>query len=307
MAALGLAHDLWQIAVCALLLGVAMDVYRPAIGAAVAEIVEPADRARAFGLLYWAVNLGVSVSGVLGGLLAERAWWLLFVLDALTCLVFAVLVARGVPESRAPRTEHDSTGYGEVLRDRLLLVLALVTLAGACVYIQAYVALPLSMHTDGLTPAVYGVVYAVNPLLIIAVQPLTFPALRSLPPVPLYVGSILVLGLGFFVTGFAHSAPAYALTVGVWTIGEIGFNAVAPTIGNAIAPDRLRGRYNGVIGLAYGGSAFIGPVLGAHALQAGRWVVWGGALVVSLASAAVAAAIGPAINRRMAQAQPATT
>ena len=72
LTALGLARRLWQIAVCALLLGVAMDVYRPAISAAVAEIVEPADRPRAFGLIYWAVNLGVSVSGVLGGLLASN-------------------------------------------------------------------------------------------------------------------------------------------------------------------------------------------------------------------------------------------
>ncbi|WP_426562677.1 MFS transporter [Angustibacter sp. McL0619] len=301
LAALGLADQLWTIAVCAFALGVAMDVYRPAIGAAVAEIVDPADRPRAFGLIYWAVNIGVSISGVLGGLLAERGWWLLFVLDALTCLVFAVLVARGVPESRAPRSEQDTSGYGEVLRDRLLLVLAAVTLAGACVYIQAYVALPLAMRADGLSPARYGLAYAVNPVLIIAVQPLTFPALRLLPPVPLYVGSILVLGTGFFLTGFAHSTAAYALTVGVWTIGEIGFNAVAPSIINAISPDRLRGRYNGVIGLAYGGSAFIGPILGAHALQAGRWTVWGGALVVSLVSAAAAAALGPALGRRMAR------
>ncbi|GAA4347716.1 MFS transporter [Angustibacter luteus] len=301
LAALGLARELWQIAVCAFLLGVAMDVYRPAISAAVAEIVEPADRPRAFGLIYWAVNLGVSVSGVLGGLLAERGWWLLFLLDAVTCVVFAVLVARGVPESRAPREEHDTSGYGEVLRDRLLLALGLLTLVGACVYIQAYVALPLAMRADGLSPARYGLAYAVNPVVIIAVQPFTFPQLRRLPPVPLYVGSILLLGAGFFLTGFAHSTLAYAGTIAVWSLGEIGVNSVAPTLINAISPDRLRGRYNGVIGLAYGGSAFIGPILGAYALQAGRWVVWGGALVASIACAGLAAALGPSLQRRMGQ------
>jgi MFS family permease len=120
--------------------------------------------------------------------------------------------------------------------------------------------------------------------------------------VPLYVGSILLLGAGFFLTGFAHSTLAYAATIAVWSLGEIGVNSVAPTLINAISPDRLRGRYNGVIGLAYGGSSFIGPVLGAYALQAGRWVVWGGTLVASLACAALAAALGPALKRRMSPA-----
>ena len=246
--------------------------------AAVAEIVEPADRPRAFGLIYWAVNLGVSVSGVLGGLLAERGWWLLFVLDAVTCVVFAVLVARGVPESRAPREEHDSGGYGEVLRDRLLLALALLTLVGACVYIQAYVALPLAMRADGLSPAMYGLVYAVNPVVIIAVQPLTFPllrraaagaAVRRLDP---GAGRRLLPDRVRPQHPGVRAAPSRS-----GRLGEIGVNSVAPTLINAISPDRLRGRYNGVIGLAYGGSAFIGPILGAYALQAGRWVVWGGA------------------------------
>ncbi|GAB3590416.1 MFS transporter [Angustibacter peucedani] len=298
MGALGLARPLPLIAVCALLLGLAIDVYRPAASAAVAEIVAPADRPRAFGLMYWAVNLGVSVSGVVGGLLAERGWWLLFALDAVTCLLFAVLVARGVPESRAAPEPGASGGYGEVLRDRLLLALTALTLVGACVYMQAYVALPLAMRGDGLSPAAYGLAYAVNPVVIIALQPLTFPALRTLPQVPLYVGSILVLGVGFFLTGFAHTLVAYGATVAVWTVGEIGFNAVAPSIVNAISPDHLRGRYNGMIGLAYGASALVGPVAGAHALEAGRWVVWGGALVLSLVAAAVGAAIGPALVRR---------
>jgi MFS family permease len=211
-----------------------------------------------------------------------------------------VLVARGVPETRGERHPDDSGGYGEVLRDRLLLALAGTTLASACVYAQAYVALPLSMRQDGLLPSAYGIAYAVNPVFIIAVQPWTFPLLRRLPHVPLYAFSMLVLGAGFFLTAFAHSLPAYAATVGVWTVGEIGFNAVGPTIVSTMAPDRLRGRYNGVIGLAYGGSALLGPLLGAHALQAGRWVVWGGALAVSAAAALAVLALGPALRRRAA-------
>ena len=96
-----MARPLWLIAASALLTGVAVDIYRPASSAAVADIIDPADRPRAFAIIYWAVNLGVSVSGVLGGLLAVHGWWILFALDAATSVVFALLIARGVPESLA--------------------------------------------------------------------------------------------------------------------------------------------------------------------------------------------------------------
>ena len=112
MGALGVARPLWLIAASALVVGVAVDVYRPASQAAVADLIDPADRPRAFAIIYWAVNLGVSVSGVLGGVLAAHGWWILFVLDAATSVVFAVLIARGVPETRPERAEPSRVATG---------------------------------------------------------------------------------------------------------------------------------------------------------------------------------------------------
>jgi MFS family permease len=296
---LGVSRPVWALGASAILVGLAMDIYRPAASAAVADLVSPAARPRAFALVYWAINLGVSVSGVLGGFLAERGWWLLFVLDALTCLAFAALIARGVPDVASAHPEHDSGGYGPVLRDRLAVMLSALTLVSACVYIQAYVTLPLAIARDGLPPSAYGIAYAVNPIAIIAIQPLTLGWLSARPPVTVFAASIAVLGAGFGLTGFAHSTVAYAATVFVWTMGEIAFNAVMPTIVNSIAPAHLRGRYNGLIGLAYGASALIGPLAGTAALEAGRWVVWGGCFAVSFAVAAAALAVAPAIGARM--------
>ena len=68
-----------------------------------------------------------------------------------------------------------------------------------------------------------------------------------------------MLGLGFGLTYFAHSTVAYGATVFVWTLGEIGFNALGPTIINTIAPESMRGRYNGLIGLAFGGASMVAP------------------------------------------------
>ena len=183
---LGVARPLWLIAVAAALYGLVVDMYRPAVAAVVADLVDPKDRVRAYALVYWAVNLGVSFSGLLGGVLALHGWWLLFALDAITCLGMAILIARGVPETRPERDEHDSGGYSEAVRDRLLLALTALTLVGATVYLQAYITLPLAMREDGLSPAAYGVAYAVNPIVVILVQPFTMRALTTLPRMRVY-------------------------------------------------------------------------------------------------------------------------
>ena len=297
---LGFSTALVPLAFFAAASGVMIDVYRPAVAALVADLVPPGERVRAFALLYWAVNLGVSIAAVLGGALASRGYWVLFVIDAATCLGFALLIARGVPETRPERTASaDGSGYGVALRDRLLLALAGTNLVGAAVYGQCFVTLPLAITADGLGPAAYGLVYAVNPVAVIVLQPLTLRWLSARPPVLVAAASSAVMGVGFGATAFASTVPAYALTVLVWTLGEIGFNAVAPALVADIAPADQRGRYNGVLGLSFGGAALIGPIAGTAVLQRfGEPALWSGCLVASLASAAGMLALGPALMRR---------
>ena len=168
LALLGVARPLWLIAVAAVLYGLVVDMYRPAVGAAVADLVDPKDRVRAYALVYWAVNLGVSFSGLLGGVLALHGWWLLFTLDAHHL--------RGLGRAHRAWRPRDPAGAGPSrrwrllrggLNDRLLLALVALTVVGADRLLQAYITLPLSMREDGLSPAAYGVAYAVNPIVVI--------------------------------------------------------------------------------------------------------------------------------------------
>ena len=89
-------------------------------------------------------------------------------------------------------------------------------------------------------------------------------------------------------------------------MGEIAFNAVVPTIVNSIAPAHLRGRYNGLMGLAFGASALIAPLIGTAALEAGRWVVWGGCFIAAALVGMAALSIRPIVTARMSAVDPAT-
>src|SRR5713101_8878159 len=81
-----------HIAAAAFLLGLFGLVYRSAESAAVADLVPEEGRVRAYGLLYWAGNIGFAVGSALGGWLSQRGWWLLFFGDAATTLIQAAVV-----------------------------------------------------------------------------------------------------------------------------------------------------------------------------------------------------------------------
>ena len=105
------------------LLGLTSNSARPAFSAMTTDIVAPEDRVRAFSLNYWAINLGFAIAPALGGLLAKAGYLTLFLADAATTLVFAVLVFLKVPESRPEVVVVEGERPGslaDVFRDRRL-------------------------------------------------------------------------------------------------------------------------------------------------------------------------------------------
>lgn len=301
---LGASEPLWLIAVATLAVGLTIDLYRPAASALIADLVAPEHRARAFGLQYWAVNLGVAIAVTVGGALAERSFELVFALDAATTVVCALVLLRSIPETRPtvpfPGPGAGGRGYGAVLRDPLLLTTIIGTLVYAVAIFQGFVTLPLVMRLDGYGPGDFGLIYAVNPVVILVVQPLVLPRLaaRSLPMVA--ATSLVVTGVGLGLNLVASTLPTYALAVAVWTLGEIGVTTVLPTLVAGLAPAALRGRYQGAFGLSFSAAFAIGPPLGGLVLaRLGAPPLWAGCLVLCLAAAALFRRAAPALERRL--------
>jgi MFS family permease len=306
MLQLGFARALWHIAASALLVGFCGDLFRPAQQATIADVVPPSDRTRAYGYVYWAVNLGFAGAAMIAGFMASRNFTLLFLGDAATTLLFGLLIFVGVPETHperhvAQRTRPDPTAP---LRDGVFMAFIVSQFVVMLVGAQGFSTLPVDMSRHGIANQTYGWLLAINGVLIVLLQPTAIRLVQRFPRARVLAVAAVLQGLGFGLTGVGHSAPWYAFTIVVWTAAELLYSPVAPTVVADLAPARLRGTYQGVFSMAWGASSCLAPLLGSLVLgRFGSTGLWSSCFAVCLAAMGMHLAAGPPRRRRLVQLQ----
>jgi MFS family permease len=265
VALLGFMHHPVAIAGAALLVGMASNASRPAVQAMMADIVRPEDRVRAFSLNYWAINLGFAVSSMGAGFVAEFSYLAGFLIEAGMTAICAVVVFMKLPESRPAvhKSEQptDDIGLGTVLRDGRFMSVVGLSFLVALIFQQGAVGLPVAMGEAGFTSADYGMAIAVNGVLIVALQIPVTRFIEHRDVKRLLVVSSLLAGYGFGLTAFAGSIGLFALTVCVWTLGEM-INAPTQTgLVVRLSPLHGRGRYQGMYTLSWSVAALIAPLM----------------------------------------------
>ncbi|MEU5782589.1 MDR family MFS transporter [Micromonospora lupini] len=304
MLALGLARDLWAVALGALLLGMFAEAARPAFGAMMIDVVPAKDRLRAFSLNYWAINLGFACAAVLAGLAAQADYLLLFVVDAGTMLITALIIFARVPETRhrgytVAATTAPRGALRTILTDRVFLGFVALNLFAAMVFLQHISMLPIAMGDSGLSPATYGSVIALNGLLIVVGQLFVPRLIRGRNRSQVLALAAVVMGVGFGLTAFAGSAWFYGLTVLIWTLGEMLNSPSNSTLIAELSPAELRGRYQGVFGLSWQIAGASAPILGGLVREhVGNAALWFGCAVIGVLTAVAHLASGPARERR---------
>ena len=310
MITLGLARDLALISIAMFVVGFFTDLYRPAVGAAIADLVPSESRTRAYGYNYWAINLGSAVAPILTGLMAGYNYLILFVADALTTAIFGFIVLFGIHETRPAEAHHTAPvplreRFSQLKHAPILLISSFLTLFFGMIYTQGYVGLPLDMQSHGLGPQPYGVAIAVNRFLIILVTILFSNLVAKWPRFETVAASAILLGFGFGFTALASNLPWFALSVAIWTLGEIAATTVAPTIIADLSPIDLRGLYQGIYGAAWGFAYFIGPLVGGWVYEnLGSTALWISCLIVGVVLAFCYYALSAPAKRHMADSNP---
>ena len=264
MVAVGFAESLPAIFASVFALGLFGEMYRPAVSAALADVVADGDRTLAFGYLHWAINLGFSVAAVAAGWLVEHDFRLLFLLDAATTLGFAGLVLWRLPETqrRQAAAQRASANPFVAFGDAPFAVFLVGTLLLVLVFHQFGVALPLDLLARGIAPSRFGQLIAINGVLIVVLQPIFSRHASRLPKRAMMVAGALLTAIGFGLHGVLLSLPGIVACIVLWTLGEIVLSPLSPAIISQAAPKDQQARYQGAFQMAHGLGAMLAPATG---------------------------------------------
>jgi MFS family permease len=287
------AQDRWSLMVLIGLFALLNEMYRPAASAMIGDLTRPRQRPHAFSLMYVAINLGFAIAPPLGGWLSEHSWQMLFVCDAATAAAFGTLILLSCRET-TPEVDVEESSVsagsfvGVVLRDSRFLLFCLATLLVAVVYLQGMSTLPIHIRSLGFSNADYGKLIAINGILIVILQlPLTHALNRFNRLVVILIGGVLVAA-GFGLTGFASSMWMFAVSIAVWTLGEIMQAAFNQAVVAELAPAEMRARYFGCFSMTFSLSLSIGAPLGGFVLERyGARYLWNGCLFTAMLAVAL--------------------
>lgn len=264
MVALSQASGLVALTTLAGLAGLAAEMYRPAASALLTDLTPRGDRLTAFAVYRTAINAGIAAGPAVAGFLAERFFLWLFLGDAATSIVFGCVAFVALPRGRpATQTVPTPGGLLQALRtDPLLLRVLVGMFCAVFVLFQLAVTLPLHVEALGYSTTTYGILLSMNGLFVAATEiPATGFTVR-LPPRLAMGGGFLLIGLAFGGLGFATVIPALLLVVVLATLGEVLAMPVAGAFVADLAPDHLRGRYQGALGAAASLGVAAAPALG---------------------------------------------
>ena len=302
------------------------EAFRPPSMSIIGDLAGPAQRKAAFALSRLAINLGMSIGPVIGGFLAMRSFRLLFYADGTTALLAGLLLvlapwrrgpeaplqanhqtgesqlpgvdtsqiastsnasATGVPYSSVSTTPARLPRWGPRFKDRRFLYFLAAMIPVEMVFFQSLAAMPLFLVRDlHLSEAGFGMVLAINTVLIILVEVPLNAAMADWPHRHTLALGALLVGLGFGGLVFRGGIFWVASTVVVWTFGEMILLPASAAYVSDIAPPARSGAYMGLYTMGFSVAFAIGPFLGVATMERfGSGSVWIGAFVCGCVTA----------------------
>jgi MFS family permease len=277
----------------ALLLGLSFEIYEPPAQALITVVTSPAERARAYELQSVVMGVAGTVAGVLAVAVGRSDLRWLFLIDAATCVLAAVIAGVGLRSVPRPASPRPAAAVRSPWRDRALLVLLVAGTVYACVFFQVNIALPLTFAARGLDPSDVGLLMVVSTLVTAGGHALLARLGRRPDPFRALAGGYAVLAAGYLAVGLSGSLWQFLGAAAVIGVANLVLIGQTYALVGGIAPGPAVGRYLSVYGLSWGAAATIAPLAGTLALQhwgpAPTWLgIAAACLLLALAQPAIA-------------------
>jgi MFS family permease len=278
------------------------DATRPASMAALTGSTPPEKRKAAIAVNRLGINLGMSIGPAVGGFLAMVSFPLLFVVDGLTSLGAAALLSallylrrrRGHTKGRMARADEVTPQMlfakrAIVWRDRRVLAFLFAAFLLNLVFSQHMGAMPLYLVRDlHYRESFFGALFVLNTLVIVAIEVPLNIGMSHWPAWRANALAAVLIATGFGALAIARTPIPIAITVVIWTFGEMIFFPTATAYVAELAPRGRAGEYMGAFSATIAMATIVGPWAGTTLLDRfGAVPLWTTMLACGLAGSAL--------------------
>lgn len=253
--------------------------FEPANNAMVADVVEPAKRLEAFGLLRVAWNLGFAFGPMVGGIIMSYSYFASFLASAMISLFAALIVAYYLKESYVPRPMERRPSVWKEISSVRPLFLAFCIILIPMIVMSGQFGTTFTVYSSDrllLSTTVIGLVFGLNGLMVVLFQ---IPIARWLGKRNMYLGmagGTLLYCLGYLSLAAVTDGFGLALAMVVITLGELVVVPISMDLTVAMSGEEERGKYLGIYGLitSFGwfSASLVGGVL--YDSLTDNWLLW---------------------------------
>lgn len=267
---LGLVTEMAALYPLAVFVGLFSNIAGPAHQAMVADILPEEQRTEGFGLLYVMANLAWIIGPSIGGFVANRSYFALFVTDAVASSIVAILFYFLIAETKPALKEGEEPegmlqtfqGYFKVLRNFAFMAFIGTAVLMGMVYQQMYNSLSVYLRdVHAIDPQGYGFLMTTSALTVVTMQYWLTRRIKGRSPFLLMALGATFYTIGFTLFGVVSLYWLFALNIVIITFGEMIIMPVSQTLAVGFAPVEMRGRYMAIFSFAWAIPATLGPTL----------------------------------------------
>jgi predicted MFS family arabinose efflux permease len=256
-------------------------------------------------------NLGYAAGPPIGALLLSLGWRAMFLsVSALAAVAAATVLVKipGKVNATATRRAGERVPVLGIVRDTIYLRIYVASCFAMIIYSAEAVLLPVSLvESHGISTRTWGILAVINPVLVIALQLRVTERLRRVPLSLQATAAVLLMGGPFVLLPVSTAVTVVAITLVLYTLGEVIWAPAAQSLVAGLAPPGRQGAYLGAFAATLPIGLAVGPLIDFQIRAAwgdtAMWVINGAIAVVAAAVYAWAAtAKSPAEDPRLMRA-----
>lgn len=269
------------------------EAFRPANLSLISFETSTEQRKTAFALNRLAINLGMSIGPVIGGFLTQVDYSLLFYVNGASSIISGLFLSMISIPNKSSKENDVFTYQNEIisaskkqfnlLSDKRFLFFMAALIPVNLVYFQFLGGLPLYIVNElRYSEATFGMLMSINTIIIVLIEVPLNNAMANWDDRKSLVFGSLLAAIGFGMMSLSSSLIWLAITIVIWTFGEMIFFPSSASYSSVISPEDRRGEYMGYYQMVFSFAFMFGPWLGAVVLDnLNSTVLWSGTFILA--------------------------